>query len=178
MDHFKRLNSAEAVVEETKLSLTLANASRLVSLPANEGTIRGFSGATLILEDEAARVSDDLYRAMRPMLATTNGRHILLSTPFGKRGHFWEEWQSGATDWERVRITAPQCARISPTFLEEERRSLGERWFAQEYLCHFGETEAQVFGYDLVAQAISSDVKPLFPREQGQSVNTVRLEVA
>ncbi len=39
--------------------------------------------------DEAARVSDELYRAVRPMLATSGGRIVLLSTPFGKRGFFF-----------------------------------------------------------------------------------------
>jgi hypothetical protein len=39
-----------------------------------QGTIRGFSAATLIVEDEAARVPDDLYFSVRPMLAVSGGR--------------------------------------------------------------------------------------------------------
>src|SRR5215211_194079 len=45
---------------ERKLSLELENASRIVTLPGTEKTVRGFSGAALLLVDEAARVDDGL----------------------------------------------------------------------------------------------------------------------
>ncbi|MBC7341185.1 MAG: hypothetical protein H5U02_01815 [Clostridia bacterium] len=150
------------LVEDNKLSLTMKNKSRIVSLPGSEGTIRGFSGASLIIEDEAARVPDDLYFAVRPMLAVSGGRLILMSTPFGKRGHFFKEWTEGSDTWERIQITAHECPRISPEFLEEERQALGEWWFRQEYLCEFVETVDQVFTYDQVMAAISGEIEPLF----------------
>jgi hypothetical protein len=73
----------------------MKNGSRIVSLPSKEANIRGFSGVSLIIEDEASRVGDDLYLAMRPMLAVNQGRLILMSTPWGKRGHFFEAWEHG-----------------------------------------------------------------------------------
>jgi hypothetical protein len=71
-------------------SLQLENDSRLVALPNSEDTIRGFSGVSLLLIDEAARVPDSLYEAVLPMLATTNGSLWMLSTPAGRRGFFYE----------------------------------------------------------------------------------------
>lgn len=53
--------------------------------------------------------------------------------------------------------------RISTEFLEEERRTLGEWWYRQEYLCEFVDTVTQVFASDLIAQAVSHDLQPLFP---------------
>lgn len=147
--------------ESNKLSMTLSNGSRIVSLPSSEATVRGFSGAALIIEDEASRVPDDLYRAMRPMLAVSGGRLVLMSTPFGKRGHFFDEWAQGP-GWERVTVTAEQCPRISKAFLDEERKSIGEWWFRQEYGCEFMETVDAVFTYDMVAASMSDDIKPLF----------------
>jgi len=161
-DDLARVDAAPALTEDNRLSMQLANGARVVSLPSSEATIRGFSGASLIVEDEASRVSDDLYRAVRPMLAVSGGRLILMSTPFGKRGHFFEEWTNGGDGWERVTVTAPQCPRISPAFLAEERTSLGDWWYRQEYLCEFVETAGQVFSYDLVMSAITTSVKPLF----------------
>ena len=146
---------------ESTLRLELANGSRIVSLPGKEETVRGFSGVTLLIVDEAARVSDDLYYSVRPMLAVSGGRLVCLSTPFGKRGFFFQEWQDGQ-NWERIRITAHDCPRISNEFLEEERQSLGDHWFRQEYLCEFLETEDQVFGLDLIQRAFSDDIQPLF----------------
>src|SRR5207253_4923652 len=69
--------------------LVLESASRVVCLPCREDTVRGFSGVNLLIIDEAARVPDDLYRAVRPMLAVSGGRMIILSTPYGKRGSFY-----------------------------------------------------------------------------------------
>jgi hypothetical protein len=138
------------------------NGSRIVSLPSSEATIRGFSGASLIIEDEAARVSDQLYYAIRPMLATSSGRLILMSTPFGKRGHFYEAWENGGDLWERIMIPASACPRISPQFLAEEHEALGDWWFSQEYGCQFVQTTDQVFDYDIVMRAVSTDIKPLF----------------
>lgn len=157
-----RLDVTPRLTEDNRLSLTLANGARVVSLPSSEATIRGFSGASLIIEDEAARVPDDLYRAVRPMLAVSGGRLVLMSTPFGKRGHFFEEWTNGGDGWQRVTVTAAACPRIPAAFLDEERRSLGEWWYRQEYECAFVETADHVFSYDLVMAAISGDVKPLF----------------
>jgi hypothetical protein len=77
---------------ERKLSLELENDSRIITLPGSEKTIRGFSGAALLLVDEASRVDDDLYYAIRPMLAVSGGSLMMLTTPYGKRGVFFEEW--------------------------------------------------------------------------------------
>ena len=150
--------------EDNKLSMRLENGSRIVSLTSSEATIRGFSGAHLIVEDESSRVPDDLYRPVRRMLATSAGSLLLMSTPFGKRGHFFEEWERGGDQWERVCVPATACPRIAPSFLAEERASLGEWWFRQEYLCEFVETVDQVFGFDIVSRAVTSEVKPLFAR--------------
>ena len=50
---------------ERKLSLELDNGSRIVALPGTEKTVRGFSGASLLVVDEAARVEDPLYYSVR-----------------------------------------------------------------------------------------------------------------
>jgi len=145
---------------QTALTLELTNKSRIVSLPGKEHTVRGYSGVSLLLIDEAARVSDELYYAVRPMLAVSQGRIILLSTPCGKRGFFFHEWDKGQ-DWLKIKITGEQCPRISKNFLEQERRDLGERWFAQEYLCSFEESEAALFGYDVIQRALREDLEEL-----------------
>lgn len=143
----------------TQLSLELANGSRIVSLPENEKGIRGYSGVALLVIDEAARVSDPLYRAVRPMLAVSKGRLLALSTPFGRRGWFYEAW-SGTQRWQRIRVPATQCPRIPAEFLAEERRALGERWFNQEYGCSFEEEIGAVFSHADVAAAMSATVQP------------------
>jgi len=146
---------------ERKLSVELENGSRIVTLPGTEKTIRGFSGAALLVVDEAARVDDGLYYAVRPMLAVSGGALLMLSTPAGKRGVFYEEWTNGVA-WERYRVTAKECPRVSEAFLEEERRALPTWVYEQEYCCAFHDTEDAIFTYELVTRAVFPEVKPLF----------------
>src|SRR5215204_1710143 len=146
---------------ERKLSLDLENGSRIVTLPGSEKTIRGFSGTSLLVLDEAARVEDELYFAVRPMLAVSGGALMMLTTPYGKRGVFYEAW-SGGEGWERYEVSASRCPRISEEFLEEERASLPPFIFRQEYQCSFEETEDQVFVTDMIDRAVTDEVKPLF----------------
>jgi hypothetical protein len=160
-DMLRGLGRPVGVVAESSLRLELSNGSRILSLPGTEETVRGFSGVSLLIIDEAARVADALYYAVRPMLAVSQGRLVALSTPFGKRGWFHDEWH-GEGDWERVRIVAGECPRITAEFLAEERRALGDRWYRQEYLCSFEDTIDAVFSYEDIQAALSNDVKPLF----------------
>jgi hypothetical protein len=147
---------------DNALRLELANGSRIVSLPGTEATVRGYSGVNLLVIDEAARVSDSLYRSARPMLAVSHGSLIALSTPFGKRGWFYEEWV-GSAPWKKVKITASQCPRIDRQFLEEEKRALGPRWYSQEYdPVSFEEVVDAFFSAEDVQAAFADDLTPLF----------------
>jgi hypothetical protein len=158
---YRDLGRPVAPQGERKLSLELENDSRIITLPGSEKTIRGFSGAALLLVDEASRVDDGLYYAIRPMLAVSGGSLMMLSTPFGKRGVFYEEW-TGSHAWERYEVPASECPRIPPEFLEEERATLPSWVYRQEYECSFEETEDQVFTTEMVERAVTSEVKPLF----------------
>lgn len=129
---------------ENALSLELDTGSRIVSLPGKEATIRGMSGVDLLIIDESSRVPDALYKSVRPMLAVSHGRLVLLSSPFGTRGFFYEEWKR-RHNWHYFEIPATECPRISKEFLEEERESMGEWWFQQEYMCQFMDAQTAAF---------------------------------
>lgn len=146
--------------QSSVLSMRLANGSRIVSLPGRAEVIRGYSADLLVL-DEAAWIPDALYESVRPMLAVSAGRLIALSTPFGRRGWFHAAW-TGAEAWHRTEVTAYEVPRISPEFLEEERRSLPANVFAAEYECQFSDTIHSVFASDDLRNALSDEVEPLF----------------
>ncbi len=147
----RRLNIRPKGDGDNEISLVFPNGSRIVGLPGSEATVRGFSAVSLLLVDEASRVNDALYLAVRPMLAVSDGTMWLMSTPYGKRGFFYETWEHGGEEWERIRVTAGECPRIKPKFLTEERAAMGERWFRQEYECEFRrETVEGVFDRDML----------------------------
>lgn len=158
----RSLSFARRFASESALEVELANGSRIVALPGKEETIRGFSGVDELIVDEASRVPDAMYHAIRPMLAVSGGQITLLSTPFGKRGFFFQEWDTGGALWHRTKVTAYDCPRIPKDWLEVERQAIGDWWFRQEYLCEFVETVDQVFRYDDICRAIDDEVKPLF----------------
>ncbi len=161
-DFLKMLEPRPTLDEDNRLSFMLGNGSRVVSLPGTGETVRGFSAPRLVIEDEAAFVDDAVYGAVRPMLAVSGGRLILMSTPHGKRGHYHEAWKDGGPEWLKIEVTALDCPRISEDFLEKERQALGDLWFRQEYGCEFLETIDQVFRYDDIERALSDEVEPLF----------------
>jgi Terminase large subunit, T4likevirus-type, N-terminal len=146
---------------DNETSLLLPNGSRIVGLPGTEGTVRGFSAVSLLLIDEASRVDDAMYKALRPMLAGGQGDLWLMSTPCGKRGFFYECWEHEGSDWFRVSVPATECPRIPAEFLEEERRAIGPLWFAQEYLGEFVDNGTAVFGRDLVERAVDDSFGPI-----------------
>jgi hypothetical protein len=140
---------------DNETSLLFPNGSRIVGLPGMEATTRGFSNVKLLLIDEASRVDDAMYKSLRPMLAVGGGDLWLMSTPYGKRGFFYECWTHDAKErWFRVSVTATDCPRIPGEFLEDERSAVGPLWFAQEYMAEFVDNGGAVFGRDLIDRAI------------------------
>ena len=125
--------------------MTLSNGSRVVTLPGdNPRTIRGYSAPALIIEDEAAFVSDETFDATVPMLAASpGGRLILLSTPYIAAGHFYSIWH-GSGDWQRYELPTAKCPRVDPNWLAARRREDPLR-DAREYECAFGSPEDALF---------------------------------
>lgn len=125
-------------------SIVLPNGSRLVCLPAVDGTARGFSSVSLLLFDEAARIKDRVYFAFRPMLAVKQGDLMIISTPEGRSGFFYREMMGlnpkTAGKWFRHTGPVTECMpRITQDFIDEEQ-SLGEAYFQQEWMCVFLKT--------------------------------------
>jgi hypothetical protein len=145
-----------------KISLKLPNGSRIVGLPENPRKVRSFSAVSLLLIDEAAQMGDAMYKALRPMLAVSDGDVWLMSTPYGKRGFFYECWEHGGPEWLRVSVKATECPRIKPAFLEEERRELGAAFFQQEYMGKFVDNGSAVFGRDVVEAALDLSFEPIW----------------
>ena len=156
---YNTLGRPRKATHETGLTLLLANGSQIVALPGSEEGIRGYDAVNLLVIDEASRVPDALYFAVRPMLATSGGTLIALSTPFGKAGWFFDIWDDAAKlrTWKQYKITAYECPRINAEVLEEHRQSMPPRWFRQEYLCEFNDAVDAVFGMEVIKRASKID---------------------
>ena len=123
-------------------------------MPGVERNVRGFSAASLVLVDEASQAPNELYRVMRPMLGSSKGDIWLMSTPFGKRGFFFEAWSDEKQAWTRVMSPATECPRFTAEFLEEERYVQGDAYFRQEYMCEFIDDDDSVFTYEELMKVV------------------------
>ena len=163
MQYCSRLRGIPGLRQETIMRSEFDNGSRIIALP-DAGRRRSWfrCGSSLVILDEDLRASmTELLAAVRPMLATSNGELIALTTRAGKRGFFYEAW-TGDGDWERTKITAPWCPRITREFLEQELRDLGPSVFSQEYMCEFVENDEQMFPTGVIERAFTDDVAALW----------------
>ena len=174
MQAYSGVSGVPRLTATSALKAEFDNGSRVQVVPSTEETVRGFSAVNLLICDEASRISDELYFSLRPVLAVSKGRIVLLSTPSGQRGFFYKEWIEG-TEWERARITAAECPRIDPQWLEEERNRIGDYWFQQEYGCEFQDTTTAIFRSADYDNCITSEVKPLWAKvAQATSVSVIQ----
>ncbi len=160
-----KIDSLPELRGDSVLRIEMENGSRILALPGDAGgkTIRGLANARLVIVDEASRVDDELFAAVRPMLATNrDGAMILLSTPAGKRGAFYELWHNGDPTWTRVRVPASDCPRISKEFLAEELRELGQARYSEEYELAFIDADSSAFSTSIIDAAFDPEVRPLW----------------
>jgi hypothetical protein len=144
--------------------LELDNGSRVRGLPGSDESIRGLTVDGWIVADEAARVSDDLVAALRPMRARRpDARFAMLSTAWSRTDPFWTAWLSDDPTWIRLTATADSDPTLfTQTFLEQERRALGEHVFNREYLGIPGGGQESPFTWDLFERATEIH-KPFAP---------------
>jgi hypothetical protein len=143
---------------ERRTGLELSNGSVIEALPAVERTTRGYS-VNLLVVDEAAAVPDLDYHGILPALIATQGEQVLLSTPRGKRGFFWEIWEDdGAVvgDWLRIMVRSDEVGRIREEDLEVFRQSMPEAFYRQEFYCEWLDTEGSLFSYDDIEAALAA----------------------
>lgn len=142
-------------------SVKLPNGSSIIGLPGQEGTIRGFDNVGFLILDEAAMIDDSVYTATRPMRVLSDGLLWLISTPHGQSGFFHDAWHDEGAGWTRFKVSAAECERFQPEALELERVALGERMYAQEYLCEFLPSDLQMIPAHLVEGAVTDNEEPL-----------------
>ncbi|MHA1302800.1 MAG: terminase large subunit domain-containing protein [Candidatus Heimdallarchaeaceae archaeon] len=151
----------------TKNRIILNNGSSYIVRPVgNTGdAVRGFTGDVLII-DEASRMPESVFIASKPTLLTTGGDIWMCSTPFGKKGYFYESWLNKNKRFKVFHISSEkviQDREISESWseekresairmLEEEKKDMSTLQYAQEYLGMFTEDLRQFFPDELIEQ--------------------------
>ncbi|MHA1876735.1 MAG: terminase large subunit domain-containing protein [Promethearchaeota archaeon] len=152
----------DEIESESQTMITFKNGSEIHSLPGNNpDTIRGFSPTKSIV-DEAAFVKDELFVALEPSLAATNGGLEMYSSPFGKRGRFYNSFDEEG--FEKYHIKSKESPLITDEFLQNARKSKTELEYLQEYEGEFLEEQDTYFSRELILNSIE-DLKENYDPE-------------
>ena len=134
-----------------QLEITLPNGVRVIGLPANPQTARGFTGDVL-LDEFAMHVFDrDIWAAMFPTVLRGGGELDIASTPKGRKNVFYQ--LADNEQFSHSTVTLPDAiAQGLDLDLEEVRRSIGdEELFRQEFLCEFLDESTAFLTYEQIA---------------------------
>ena len=139
-----------SITRKTHTELCFSNKSRIIALPCGpEGkSIRSYT-AHLVIVDEAAFVPDQVIsNVIFPMLSTTQGTVIMLSTPWDRAHTFYKAFNS--MQWARFHFPTSVNPLVTREFLEEQKELFGEVKFAMEYLAEFRDDERSYYPMSLL----------------------------
>ena len=128
--------------------------------------VRGFT-IDMLIADEAGFMPEDVWPAVTPMLSTTGGDIVLLSTPHGRKGYFFNSFNNPDLGFKVFYVNSVENAEkreISETwpawrkekhlqFIASERARMSVRQFAQEYLGQFVDAD-QFFPDDIIRKSM------------------------
>jgi hypothetical protein len=145
------------IARELVSEIRLENDSRIIALPNNHETIRGYSDCALLVLDEASRIPHSIIIATQPMILASRGDIIMLSTPAGQGNYFHECWADPNGNWTKIVARASDCPRFDPMQLAQMRRDFGPAMSAQEFDCEFLRDDQQVFATDSIDVMFDTD---------------------
>ena len=141
----------------TMHKIELTNGSKIIAEPAGR-TGYGLRFLTIhkLVCDEAHYIPEEVFIAVRPMLATTDGTIDLLSTPKGNKGYFYDAFEDEETkkDFKQFHVRWQDCPRHSESFIKRERRTMTKLQFAQEYDAVFLDSLQAFFTLELINNCI------------------------
>jgi len=152
-----------SVVRKTRTVIQLDNESQIIALPCSENFLRGYTAHLLIIDEAAFLPETTLTNILFPMLATTEGTLILLSTPWGKNHFFYRAFMD--PDFSVHRVKSSECPLIKPEFLRKQQRLMTREAYAMEYEAEFQEAAASYFSQDLIRSCIDPELELRFDFE-------------
>jgi len=143
-------------VKYTMLTITLPNGARIIGLPANPDTARGFSANVVLDEFAFHKDSDKIWKALFPTIS--RGYKIrVISTPQGM-GNRFHQLMTGDNDWSKHTVDIYQAVSDGvPHDIELLKKGIDDpdAW-AQEFEVLFIDEASAWLTYEMIA-ACQSD---------------------
>ena len=140
------------VIRSTRTIIQLDNRSQIIALPCSEYFLRGYTAHMCIMDEASFMPEEVITQVLFPMLSTTDGYAIMLSTPWGRDHFFYRAFMD--PNYSVHRVKSSECPLIKPEFLEEMRRNMTEQAFRMEYMAEFVEALNSYFPQDLIRRCV------------------------
>lgn len=146
---------------ESKLEVSFKGLGKLLFRPPSSRRSRGIPSASVLFFDEGAFIDNagDLYAAASPTMSMLGDRArvIVVSTPNGRSGWFYQMWNQPATGWEKVSLHWSQhpIYGADPDWgmKQRELRRMPMQEYRREYELDFAASDAEVFSHELLTRA-------------------------
>ncbi len=133
-----------------RLEITLPGGVRIIGLPANATTVRGFTGDVFLDEFAMHRDDLDIWAAVFPTLLRGDGELDVASTPKGKSNMFYR--LSKNDRFQRSIVTLPSAIEQGlEVDANEIRESMADdQLYRQEFLCEFLDETTAFLTYEQI----------------------------
>lgn len=135
------------------LSILFRNNSRVIALPANPDTVRGYTGNVYFDEFSTQKNSKEMWAAVFPIISRGKFKMLITFTPKGKLNMAYEVWKNEIfshhrTDiYEAVNQGCPHDIELLKMAIDDP-----ELWMQEYELAFLDETTAYI-PYDLIMSA-------------------------
>jgi len=145
------------VVRATRTLIHFENGSKIIALPCSENLLRGYTAHMVIL-DEASWIPEEVItQVLFPMLTTTQGYAIFLSTPWDKNHFFYRAFVN--PNYKVHKVKSEECPLVTQEFLEEMRANMTREAYLMEYEAEFVEALNSYFPQELIRKSVELSQK-------------------
>ena len=180
-------DSANALMARAEIKFE--NGARIIAIPANPDTARGYS-ANLVLDEFAIHEKPfDIWAAIYPSITnilTGEKKLRIVSTPKGRGNKFADLWEHNE-QYSKHKVTIEDAVRMglfgsdakkAAAKMAELRAGVDDDdiW-AQEFMCQFIDNSSVLLPYELIGKCESADIKSLTSGEDAASPLYIGMDV-
>lgn len=152
---------------ESLLTIQLVNGSEVLFKSAEQrDALRGFTVNGLLVIDEGAYIQDDVFDLLFPTTDANKAVTLILSTPLFKNGRFYEYYDAGLNNNEKVKAfdwnNYDTSKYLSKENLEFYRKKVSPQKFQTDYLGLFLDEGSLVFGNIEKCINLHEPLKPIY----------------
>ena len=160
-------------VKDSTDTIVLPNGRCIYAMPANYRTIQGFAGDVYFDEFAWNPHDKQIWRAVIPAITACQGRVSIASTPFAKKGKFYELWEKDnkyskhiVDIYQAIKDGLPTFGMSMEDFIQDLKDTLeDDDFFPSAFECQFVDDMESYLQFSLLEPLMKLD--PIEDHGQG-----------